>query len=883
MRIRPAGWLLLALVLSAGDASALSLRELEAALADAPPVRIAEAERDVREAAHGRIDATQGLRLFLIPSIGISEGTPGVDIRSFQGVSAAVGLRYPLLGTRLREQLDVLAADAALGASNAGLREARDAALLRLRRRYVDYWAGQRTREACARFLASEPGVESLLAERRQAGLLLEADRLEFLTAFAQARRTFAEAEARGAASAGDIALLVGTPLGGEAAAPPDMPAPCLEIAALERAIDASHPALEALRARARDEADPRRFAGTLLVESGVSASYTESLELPPGSSGRAAVLLVDVRIPLDFQRARRAQEAESSAAARKARLELAQRRSELHAVASEAVHTYRALERNLEFAAGRVASAEEAVREAALRGLHLPGDVLEQEQKARFAHHRATVDAIDAERVLRQAQAALLALAPEGCPVRERERAAPPARDEEAAAARASAPLAAEGGEQAAARAGQPAGAEQAAAARDDEPVAAEGAKDAAAARTDQPVEAGEGAPARPGLGVYLWNSQRLLAPETTDAELAALGARGVRRVLLSLDQGQIARARTAAGRASLTRVIETARKKGIETELLLGEPTWILDEHRAELLDIVRVLAALPFAALHLDLEPNQLDERSLGTEFLLEALLRTLGAARAASPWPLDLSIHPRYLGVALGDASFAERLEQAGVGAVTLMIYVANPARVREIAAPILGAHPRLRFSVAQSLEDSLPPEETHAPIGYAEFARRMEELAATFLEPNFERIVVQSWRYLRESNHEAEISQQREKHSGRDQRAARAVRAGKASDAAVATPAPRPARRAPARRPGGAPSLGRDHRARHRHGAALRAARDQPRLRGGDRREAGRRRDPGATARRARGPGAGGAGGPARRKDAGRIARAGGAGSRATAR
>ena len=150
------------------------------------------------------------------------------------------------------------------------------------------------------------------------------------------------------------------------------------------------------------------------------------------------------------------------------------------------------------------------------------------------------------------------------------------------------------------------------------------------------------------------------------------------------------------------------------------------------------------LPFAGVNLDLEPNQLDEAGLGTTYLLEELLKTLADAKLASPWPVALSIHPRYMAAPLGDIDFATALERLGLDEVVLMTYVVSRERVLQIVTPILDTHTGLRFGVAQSVEPFLAPEETHAGIGHAEFQRRMKALAEGLTPPNFTRLHVQDW-------------------------------------------------------------------------------------------------------------------------------------------
>ena len=81
--------------------------------------------------------------------------------------------------------------------------------------------------------------------------------------------------------------------------------------------------------------------------------------------------------------------------------------------------------------------------------------------------------------------------------------------------------------------------------------------------------------------------------------------------------------------------------------------------------------------------------------------EAKLRER-SLRAATRGRIGLSIHPRYMTMSVGGAPFGEQLARLGVEP-TLMIYVADANRVREIAEPLRTRWPELPRRVAMSLE------------------------------------------------------------------------------------------------------------------------------------------------------------------------------------
>lgn len=87
----------------------------------------------------------------------------------------------------------------------------------------------------------------------------------------------------------------------------------------------------------------------------------------------------------------------------------------------------------------------------------------------------------------------------------------------------------------------------------------------------------------------------------------------------------------------------------------LLLGEPSWILPEHRGDPHRPPQGHERSPVRGDQPGLEANQLDEAGLATTFPRRALEDARGR-RACQPL-VALSIHPRYIAAPLGDIDFA----------------------------------------------------------------------------------------------------------------------------------------------------------------------------------------------------------------------------------
>ena len=90
-------------------------------------------------------------------------------------------------------------------------------------------------------------------------------------------------------------------------------------------------------------------------------------------------------------------------------------------------------------------------------------------------------------------------------------------------------------------------------------------------------------------------------------------------------------------------------------------------------------------------------------------------------------------------------FARRIQDTGVTELVAMVYVSNPVRAAEIARPLLQGPPGLRLAVAQSIERSLPPDESNYLLGQTQALRRWHQLSQALKTlPGFSGIVVQSW-------------------------------------------------------------------------------------------------------------------------------------------
>ena len=246
--------------------------------------------------------------------------------------------------------------------------------------------------------------------------------------------------------------------------------------------------------------------------------------------------------------------------------------------------------------------------------------------------------------------------------------------------------------------------------------------------------------APAGWSQGVYIWDSRVLLDARRRDGELEALQRAGMQRLYIGLSAEQVSG--LPALRQPLQQLLQASRARGLQPVLLLGDPAWLQPAGRAGLGRLLQALAGLPFAALHLDLEVEQLGWPVPAQR--LRDWLDTLALAARESEWPLELSSHHRWFAENGGEVCVPCALPQLGVGQVSLMIYTANEARSAELAASIARRWPALRFRLAQSVEPQLPAAETLAGRSVGELQRQVGRWQAQLQPEALAGIDWQAW-------------------------------------------------------------------------------------------------------------------------------------------
>ncbi|MFB1010584.1 MAG: hypothetical protein QMB92_03930 [Thiopseudomonas sp.] len=208
----------------------------------------------------------------------------------------------------------------------------------------------------------------------------------------------------------------------------------------------------------------------------------------------------------------------------------------------------------------------------------------------------------------------------------------------------------------------------------------------------------------------IYVWDSRTLLDRSRRAEQIARLKRAGFNHVYLGFDAVQISRLEVL--RPEINDLIQHLKQQDFIVDLLLGDPVWLQATQRSQLLQLIEQFAALPFDHLHLDLEVEQLGWPV--PESLLRGWLDTLQQASRHSPWPISLVSHHRWFapGQDRAEVCIPCELPSLGINNVTLMLYSTATESVVQRTRQIIRAWPELQFQLAQSVEATLPAQNSY---------------------------------------------------------------------------------------------------------------------------------------------------------------------------
>ncbi len=638
------------------------------------------------------------------------EAVTEYKLRDYDRARVSLGLHYPLLGTLAREQINVLKAEGRTWESRQQVKIVHLKSLSALRSQYVLLWGSQQKLKLCKAFLTDESQVDTLLRKRKEAGLLLEADRNEFMTAFLLVRRDVAHLTAIERRALKNISMLTHEYAENIIASRPSLPLPCLDKNILRAAVIDHHPELILLRGIIEKQLGVIALAHHSDIQANVSMTGNGDIDYPSKQEGYGLRVQFNMDLPWDFSKAERARESAEQASLKKLQRKLDMLSAQLLIDVEDYLQRYYEALENKRFATQRVKAALETVRERSLRYANIPGDVFEQLQASRFTYYRTAMDYIDSEILELQSRVRLLAFHEEG--EREQETAV---EFDSVVNENFLKPLWSRKG-----------------------PVLEGEIPILRAEYKNKHITQQE------GYGVYAWNSRKLLAlAQAGEGFWEKIKDDKINRILLSFDAKQLEGLALPSGEKHLRRFILTAKDWGVSVGLLLGEPTWILPAHRANLLLTIDKMQNMGFDFIHLDLEPNQLDHMQLPLNYLLAHLLRTVQAVSRITSLPVEIDLHPRYLTSDTNNFCLGCGLENLDDVEVTLMVYVKNRHRVADIVREIMEEYPDISFSLAQSVEPLLPKDESYAGASKQEFHNALTELN-NLTNHTLQSIYIQSW-------------------------------------------------------------------------------------------------------------------------------------------
>ena len=717
-------------------------------------------------------------------------------------LNSEIGLRYPLLGNRAEERIDKIFAEYSSEIAFLRRQMLLRANMRDLHRQYIQYWENHTNKVLARTFLQDKLQVADRLQKRKYQGLLLQADELEFDSAFDKVVMDQSMHSQNAEQALEQISFLVGQHI--EKATPnrPDFSYACTDEQMLKIAVRQSNPEIRLL------ETEQKKFLDSYSISkwSPIKASAYAGLRFddePGREDGDRWGVGINFSLPARLRAAMNAQQSKTLADAQSVALEIQKRETELVNEIATAVNQFRTAAHGLQFAVKRLMATREATREAWLRFKTLDGDVLEKLQSARYQYYRAATDGIAAQAKYFTAQAQLVHYLPEGCNESSRPGffktlvqidgdLAPPLLemhtgngtlpsvnivDVDRNGGKTDFPNSDFAGVKMVSDQNAFPGSDLAVVKIDVNPrlapnmVSVEVATgrdqnnlanfDFASVKTENlPVDiadanfagvkiaASDGTKAPPSTktagkstALYVWDSRNFFSVVKQDPKyLSKLMGSGIRQLWISLDRAQINDA--IAAPEQIKSQIDFIRNRGMQVELLLGEPSWMTLAGRQDLLGIIKNLSTLPFDGLHLDLEPEQLAHYTREPDRALQQLVDTLSDVHQVSPWPISFSTH--YRNLANQTICLACEAHKMGVQKISLMIYASNPRRVVEIGKPIIDAYPGIQMSIAQSLEPSLSRDESLWHRSQQKMRESLSQISQEITTDNFSGIAIQSW-------------------------------------------------------------------------------------------------------------------------------------------
>lgn len=718
-----------ATALDAHAQTKLSLTGLEEMTLSSPAVRAAAADLEAAEAKHSLAVSDMSPKLFasgtaastkdssrperyvvetLQPSgaVSRSETTLTAQQDRYARYGAVVGIRIPLFGSRTALMRNAQAAESSIALAKAREQVAQMETLKGLRYAYVETYYRRAQAKLAQIYADGEADTTKVLDTRKNARLILNADYKALQSAFYTARNDVTAANAAAEDSAEKIRILTGIADTNLEVAPPALPVACKLFAdEKEDDTDALHPALRMQVASLEEKRRALSLAGPTFMESGLTISQGIN-RLEDGRTGASTAISLDVVIPIGGPDRDAAAKKLALAEVQKAEIEFDQQKLQYLAAIEKVKREVNVRQDQIAMLDQRLDASKEAERVARLRIAQPEGEAVERLLRSKHALYQAYHAQLEAELMLAKARIDMMGLGNCDGPKEVR-----PDLVVQAEPVFTQALL----------------------------PPSSMGFSTASLQNTrgGKQYVANDDKRNVPVLGWYAWHTLNKFEPAKANAFWAKLPKTD--RVLLSLNATQIeaVNARTSE-RKRLNAFLDSAKKRGIEVGLLLGDPGWVQPGESKKLIKIVESLSKFPFSSIHLDIEESQVPEEMKGA--WAPGLVSLVKELKTKTSLPIAVSLHPRDVNV----KGLLAGLKDAGAVEVALMQYSTNQEKVANNLSGVMRSHPDLRFSLAQSIEPILSKEESYAKKPKKVVVSTFHNIAMKLQsEPNFAGIIVQS--------------------------------------------------------------------------------------------------------------------------------------------
>jgi len=249
----------------------------------------------------------------------------------------------------------------------------------------------------------------------------------------------------------------------------------------------------------------------------------------------------------------------------------------------------------------------------------------------------------------------------------------------------------------------------------------------------------------------VYAWNAGDAISRWKAGTLWGYAKALYIDDFMLGFTDADISKYSRKSGTAAMNAMIADGKRHGVRFELLLGDPSWIAPSGIPVLKRILHRLHGVHFAAVNLDLEPNEVHGVPIKT--VVTDLVNAAKQYVAASTWPVTLDANWIYMNNGNkfnGGYCYPCGLQAAGVRRIALLVYISDPKTVYAISAPILKRYPGFTFTIGQSVEPPsvLPKQDSYWHDGFSAFYAGMQKLDAKMrVRSNYAGLDVQSLQYL----------------------------------------------------------------------------------------------------------------------------------------